>query len=335
MSQRSPLLRPDGNSISTFDSGSIQSLDGGRTPLDGSWEQKGRTPGSAAVVALLGIGFLYFNAQTLLVILAMLSPFSTLDRSMADANFADQMTNALQLNANPIRTAIVLSQYLFMLLPAWLLARSWHSSSVERYLRLRRASLGEVSLAVLLALAFIPAGTFIANETSRFVDAPEWLEQMTAVLFTADSAGEFVWLVFVVALTPAFCEEVFFRGFVQRTLERTIGWKSVIVVGVLFGLFHMQPLGLVTLSMLGIIIGYLFYRSRSLLPAIAAHFTNNFVAILALYLHPTIGGVDLATADRIPLSWVLGSLPVVVLIFLLYHRITAVNFRGMPADTPQ
>lgn len=308
---------------------SVLSLDGGATPLDGSWEQKGRTPISAAIVALLGIGFFYFNGQTILTILAIFSPFGSLEPAIHGETFSERLTDAVRLNANPIRTAVLLSQYLFMLVPVWLVVRSWHSSTVERYMRLRGASALEVLLGVLLTLAFLPVGTFIASETSRFMDAPEWLEQTTAVLFTANSPGEFIWLVFVVAVTPAICEEIFFRGFIQRTMERTLGWKSVILVGVIFGLFHMQPLGLVTLAILGILLGYLYYRSRSLLPAMAAHFTNNFVAILVLYLHPTVGGVDLSTSDPIPIAWVLGSLPVIAVLLLAYNRLTA------PADDRQ
>ena len=39
--------------------------------LDGTWEQKNRSPNTAAVAALLGIGAIYFNAQSILVTVAV------------------------------------------------------------------------------------------------------------------------------------------------------------------------------------------------------------------------------------------------------------------------
>jgi membrane protease YdiL (CAAX protease family) len=98
--------------------------------------------------------------------------------------------------------------------------------------------------------------------------------------------------------------------------------KSVLLIGVVFGLFHMQPLGLITLSLLGVVLGYFYYRSKSLLPAMAAHFTNNFVVILLLYRAPEIADVDLASTQQIPLLWVFATLPVVMGILFLYHKVT-------------
>ena len=102
-----------------------------------------------------------------------------------------------------------------------------------------------------------------------------------------------------------------------------MGWKSFILIGVLFGLFHFQPLGLITLAMLGILFGYFFYRSRSLLPSMAAHFANNFVAILFLYQTHEMqeAGTSGATA-QIPL-WLIGAtIPAGLGLLVLYHRLT-------------
>ena len=228
----------------------------------------------------------------------------------------------LRENADPLRAIVVFTQYAFLLLPAWLLVRRWHTPDVRTYVRLRRLPVVETLLAVLITLAFIPTGTFIAAELTRQLNPPRWLEEVNAVLFTARTAPEFLWLVFVVALTPAICEEIFFRGIVQRSFERVMGWKSVILIGVAFGLFHMQPLGLITLSILGLLFGYFFFRSRSLAPSMAAHAANNFLALYLMYQEPVVSGVNLATNEQIPLSWVLGSLPIGILLLLLYQKLT-------------
>jgi len=291
------------------------------THLSGTWENAGRSPGAAATLILLGIGFLYFNVQSLLGALAVLT-FEPISQGDASLSFSDRMIDMLRENADPLRAIVVFTQYAFLLLPAWLLVRRWHTPDVRSYVRLRRLPVVETLLAVLITLAFIPTGTFIAAELTRQLNPPRWLEEVNAVLFTARTAPEFLWLVFVVALTPAICEEIFFRGIVQRSFERVMGWKSVILIGVAFGLFHMQPLGLITLSILGLLFGYFFFRSRSLAPSMAAHAANNFLALYLMYQEPVVSGVNLATNEQIPLSWVLGSLPIGILLLLLYQKLT-------------
>ena len=292
------------------------------TPFDGSWERSGRSLNAAAVLGLLGIGVLYFNAQALLTVMGILLAAFSSPAPQFTGDFLQRLSGAIKLYATPIRLAIVLSQYLFMLLPTWWLVRRWHTVNVRDYIRLKTSSVREALLAVIGAVAILPAGTYIANELTRRINIPEPLSKIAAEIFTAHSLPEFVWLVFVVGVTPAICEEIFFRGFVQRTFERTMRGKSVLLIGVIFGLFHMQPLGLITLSMLGILFGYFYYRSRSLFPAMAAHFTNNFIAILLLYLAPQIGGINLAADEQIPLWWVLVTLPIGAAVLFLYHQLT-------------
>jgi membrane protease YdiL (CAAX protease family) len=204
----------------------------------------------------------------------------------------------------------------------------WHSSDIRRYIRLTGSSVAEVLLAVAATLMIIPAANFIADEIVRQLGVPPILMEINAEIFTARSAEEFLWLTFVVCVTPALCEEIFFRGFVQRTFERTVGARSVILVGILFGLFHFNPLGLISLSILGLMFGYFFYRSGSLLPSMAAHFVNNFLAVLFLYKGPN--AVASLSTEHMPL-WLVGvTLPFGVASLYGYDRITSPRFPSAP-----
>lgn len=289
---------------------------------EGSWERKGRSSNAAAVLGLLGIGVLYFNSQTFLAVIFMAFSGFKIETQQEAETFLESMAATMESYADPILAAVVFSQYLFMLLPALWLVKRWHTPMVLDYIRWRGSSVWEVVLAIFATLAFIPGGTYIATELTRWMDIPDILLEINTQLFAADSLPKFFWLVLVVAITPAICEEGFFRGYVQRTLERTTRGKSVIIVGVIFGLFHMQPLGLITLALMGILFGFFYYRSKSLLPAMAAHFTNNFLAIYILYQQPEFAGVNLAGTEQIPLLWVVVSLPIGIALVFFYHKIT-------------
>jgi membrane protease YdiL (CAAX protease family) len=287
-------------------------------PYDGSWERAGRSTNAAAVVGLLGIGFVYFQAQSILTAVAiMLSAFAHGFSGKADDR-VELMLTILKEHKGEIWTILAFSQYVFMLLPTLWLVKKWHSSRVFDYIRLRKSSFPELVLAVVTAAAFLPTSIFIARTLIRLLHIPESLLQANAELFTARSRSQLASLLFVVALTPAICEEIFFRGFAQRTFERTVGVKSVLIMGITFGLFHMQPLGLFTLSVLGIALGYFYYQSRSLLPSMAAHFTNNALVILLNFRSP---GSErfMHTVEHLSVPWMVITLAFSAGTMYLFH----------------
>lgn len=290
--------------------------------FEGTWEQKGRSPNSAAVIGLLGIGVFYVYAQT---ILFMIGYFFTKVLNQApevSGTFVERMLAAAKEFTPSMRISLVISQYFFMLLPTWWLVRKWHTHHVREYIRLKRCSVLEIILAILATLAIIPTGAYIGNEFMRWFKFPDIFYKFYQELFSAHSLPEFIWLVFLVAITPAICEEIFFRGYVQRTFERTISFKSVLLVGVIFGLYHTQPLSLITLALLGIIFGFFYYRSKSLLPAMAGHFTNNLLATLLFYKEIKINDINLSTAEQIPILWVAVTLPIGIFMLWLYYKLT-------------
>ncbi len=286
--------------------------------LDGSWERAGRNTNAAALLALLGIGAVYFNVQSLLAIAAVGIVKLTTTIPEMSGDFLQRILKTIRYFSDPLRIVVVLTQYLFMLLPALWLVRRWHTRDVRQYIRLKPGPVVDTILAVLITLMVIPGGNYIADQLVRQLGVPRELLEINAEIFTARSPLEFLWLVFVVCLTPALSEEIFFRGYVQRTFERTMGWKSVILIGVLFGLFHFQPLGLITLSILGMLFGYFFYRSKSLLPSMAAHFANNLTAVILLYRDPSQPDITNASAE-IPLSLVGLTLPAGIGLMVVYH----------------
>ena len=256
---------------------------GSATAFDGSWERGGRSPNSAAIAGLLGVGLVYFYGQSFFLSIALLLSASTRHIASGTDAFLPAMARMMEALKNPVRAALVLSQFLLMLIPTLWIVRRWHTADVRAYVRLKPCSAAEIALAAAAVVLFFPANTFLSEILVRQLNIPPMLLRANETLFRAGSGPELLFVVAAIAVTPAICEETLFRGYVQRTLERTIGAKSIVAAGVVFGLYHLQPLGLLNLSLLGLLFGYFFFASRSLLPGMAAHFTNNAVAVLWLY----------------------------------------------------
>lgn len=85
----------------------------------------------------------------------------------------------------------------------------------------------------------------------------------------------------IVALMPAICEEIFFRGFIFTSFKVKSSSKiAIITSGILFGFMHMDFLRIIPTSILGIIFAYTVYKSESIFIAMILHFINNSIAVL-------------------------------------------------------
>ena len=250
--------------------------------MDGTWERDGKNPVTAALFGLTVIGVTYYYAQAIMTFVGTIFAMGSSKIDTDGMSFIDRMSAMVAESKQPLRISLIVSQVLFMLLPTIWLIKRWHSTEVRKYLRITPAPFLEVLLAVLITLLFLPVSHFISNFFVTQLNMPDFLIAINEQLFSSYTIEEFLWLTLVVCITPAVCEEIFFRGFVQGTMERRIGTKSVIIIGIVFGAFHVQPISLIPLSLLGILFGYFYQRSRSMLPNAAAHFTNNFAATVIM-----------------------------------------------------
>jgi membrane protease YdiL (CAAX protease family) len=308
----------------TEHSGTIQILDGAE--LTGSWERRNRNSTVAAFVGLLIIGVIYFYAQLFIIGGMTVIHAVKENHPAAQQTFIYQLTQAAQTLKNPMRYGLVFSQFIFMLLPTLWIVKKWHSMNVYAYIRLRGSSIAEVLMAVGAVLLCIPLCTSISHYLMQQLHVPDFLSRINSEIFTSYSRKELVVLVMIVCIAPAICEEVFFRGYIQRTIERKWGARSFIITGIIFGLYHMQPLNLLSLSLLGILFGYLSYRSKSIFPSMSAHFTNNLLAVFSLYrssdgqlMFPVFEKIVSVQVVAISLVGLLGMLS-------MYHLATQKNF---------
>jgi membrane protease YdiL (CAAX protease family) len=136
------------------------------------------------------------------------------------------------------------------------------------------------------------------------------LEEAQKMLVSSNSVYELLFVLLIVAVIPALCEEMLFRGLIQRTLENTLGtWKGVIVTGLLFGAYHLDPFDFIPLAAIGIYLGFLAMRADSLWMSASAHFFNNFLATIVVYFHiddsaTVAGNPDIMTGPQMAATFV-------------------------------
>ena len=109
--------------------------------------------------------------------------------------------------------------------------------------------------------------------------------QLTEKLLNVHNLPALFFNIFLIAIIPALGEELFFRGAIQGVLQQKINAKAAIwITAIVFSAIHFQFYGFVPRMLLGAFLGYLLVWSGNLWLSIAAHFTNNVLAIIFYYM---------------------------------------------------
>lgn len=162
--------------------------------------------------------------------------------------------------------------------PLALAAPWWLGLPSRATLRLNPASASEWARAALVGVALPCLGFTIQAVQSQLFAAPVSLFED---VFPKDAP---LWLlVLTFAALPGICEELLFRGaFFGLWRTRAGPWSAVLVTAVAFGAFHLSVFRFFPTAGLGLVIGALSLRSRSVGPGMLAHALNNAVAMCLL-----------------------------------------------------
>jgi uncharacterized protein len=251
-----------------------------------------------------------------------------------------------------LRAVQAVGQVLVLALPVFWIAR-WFSGSRKPFgpVNLRWLGIAAPRKAASLAAAAAgmlllqPAMYTIAELQNRlmplfgekgreFLQEQERLELIIRTLASAGSFPEFLAVAAVLVVTPAICEELFFRGYVQKGFSEYLApGRAVLLTGFVFALFHMEPTNIVPLTLLGWFIGYIYQKSGSLAIPATAHATNNLMALLLLQFDLRFNGASLSDGDaRILFMWQWWAvvLACLALFFLLAGRFPETAASGQP-----
>ena len=198
----------------------------------------------------------------------------------------------LAFRGEPLTLASVVAGQSFILIPPLFMALLLTSDPM-RTLRIAWPRSRYLLLGLVLPITLNPLVNELQPMVERLFPISSTIKEALGQLMVQAPSLKVSIVVF--ALIPATCEEFAFRGFILSGLERQHRTRSAILLSALmFGFLHVllslfQQLFNATL--LGIILGLLTVRSRSILPGILFHFLNNGIAVARGYFvqSPTAG----------------------------------------------
>lgn len=118
-----------------------------------------------------------------------------------------------------------------------------------------------------------------------------------------------------VCLIGPLAEEAIFRGAVERRLlqKNWNPWFAIVISALLFALVHFNFAQAFTATVIGIFMGWVYYRTRSIWPTVIIHVVNNTVASIIALATP-----EVMADENFVLPLTIGIPLTVVSIFLIY-----------------
>ncbi len=206
-----------------------------------------------------------------------------------------------------------ISVILLFVLPAVLIAALWTKPGIHYLGITTKPAVTTMLLAGLGILLAVPLINWLADMNSH-LQLPaalgvveEWMKKseaeaklLTDAFTKGTSIGSLILNLFIIAFLAAVCEEIFFRGLLQKVLMECIKNKHIAIwIGaIIFSAFHMEFYGFVPRMLMGAYLGYLFYWSGSLWPGMIAHFVNNGMQVFLVWLGNR-GAIAADAADKI------------------------------------
>ncbi|MBD78847.1 MAG: CPBP family intramembrane metalloprotease domain-containing protein [Crocinitomicaceae bacterium] len=194
-----------------------------------------------------------------------------------------------------VQSLVTLGTFVF---PVWLFSKIV-KEQFGAYFSMKGVRVNLIIIVTVLGICAMPVIGWMAelNMQMALPESLSWLEeflraseesarQITEAFLAVNTRSEMLINIFVIAVLPAVGEELLFRGALQGTLIKHTQNKhlSIWISAALFSAIHMQFFGFFPRMILGALFGYLVVWGGSLWYSIWAHFINNGVTVLFMYL---------------------------------------------------
>ena len=171
---------------------------------------------------------------------------------------------------------------------------------------------------VLLWAAVAALGTLIPSEVfEALVPLPDWSDGTLMQMLGSR------WGFLVICILAPLVEELVFRGAILRALLQGCRnhWVAIAISALIFAVVHANPVQMPHAFMMGLLLGWMYYRTHSVIPGILVHWVNNTMAYVVYHLgYGTITEVWGTNTTSITLAVVFSMLIFIPAIFQLHQR---------------
>ena len=185
----------------------------------------------------------------------------------------------------------------------------------------------QIGLVILIAITGLFLSGALGDLTEKIpipVALKNWATQMEDqykkalyAMTQMKSVLDLLFAIIAVAVVPAIVEELFFRASLQKILMDWTGkpYVAIIVTAVIFSAFHFSYFGFLSRMSLGIILGIIYYYTKTIWLPMLMHFINNGIGITILYfVRNDPKKMDAVIDGNLPFYWVAVAILIVTVL---------------------
>ncbi len=150
-------------------------------------------------------------------------------------------------------------------------------------------------LSFIMILPLVFAFNLVTEPLTMWMEVPQFFKDLMLQIQTNKLSSFLAIVIFAPLLEEIFCRGIILRGLLHHTTPA----KAIIWSAVMFGVMHLNPWQAIPAFLLGLLMGWIYWRTRSLWIVIFIHFINNGFSYLITILFPEMPA-DLGFADLIP-----------------------------------
>jgi len=183
----------------------------------------------------------------------------------------------------------------------------------------------QIGLVILIAITGLFLSGALGDLTEKIptpIALKNWATQMEDqykkalyAMTQMKSVLDLLFAIIAVAVVPAIVEELFFRASLQKIIMDWTGkpYVAIVVTAIIFSAFHFSYFGFLSRMSLGIILGIIYYYTKTIWLPILMHFINNGIGITILYfVRNDSKKMDAVIDGNLPFYWVVLALFVII-----------------------
>ena len=249
-----------------------------------------------------------------IVILSVISAFTVGGVIMGFSASSPEKVNKLYLYIS-----FLIGQGIILVPPIYFLTIK--KQPIIESLRIKVVSMQTIKNTLIFSTGILIGFDTLDRIIHKFIPPPEYIIDIGEIM-RPDSTLGYIFLFVAVVIVAPIGEEIIFRGFLQKFLEKY--WKdvtrAVLVTSLFFAFIHFNPFWTIQIYLLGVILGFLSWKTKSVIPSILLHMANNGSAFM------------FNNIDEVPIAFYLWKdqvSPIFILlaIFLIYKGLEGINLK--------
>jgi membrane protease YdiL (CAAX protease family) len=159
---------------------------------------------------------------------------------------------------------------------------NYKKQSLIKSFRIKIVSIKTIKYSIIFSFGVIALFDTLDKVIHIIIPAPEYIVDLGKMM-QPDSTLGLIFLFLAIIIIAPIGEEIVFRGFLQKFLEEH--WlditKAILVTSLFFAVIHFNPFWIIQIYLLGIILGFLSWKTKSIIPSIILHSLNNSIALVS------------------------------------------------------